>query len=126
MTVTQPTILEKGLVMLAQGGYFVAFSILYILAPGTAHRFVGYLEEEAVKAYTEYLEAIDNGALKNGPAPEIAKRYWSLGDDATIRDVVLRVRADECFHRNMNHYFAEMIRQGIKDEEPAYPPDLRS
>jgi len=52
MQVTQPTPMEKVLVVLAQGFYAVAFGVMYIISPGTAHRFVGYLEEEAVCAYT--------------------------------------------------------------------------
>jgi ubiquinol oxidase len=36
----------------------------------------------------------------------IAKHYWGLADDATLRDVVLIVRADEAHHRDVNHGFA--------------------
>lgn len=32
------------------------FSISYLLSPKFCHRFVGYLEEEAVKTYTKCLE----------------------------------------------------------------------
>jgi hypothetical protein len=28
------------------------YSLAYILSPSMAHRFVGYLEEEAIKTYT--------------------------------------------------------------------------
>ena len=33
-----------------------AFSVSYLLSPKFCHRFVGYLEEEAVKTYTQCLK----------------------------------------------------------------------
>ncbi|MDP1535278.1 MAG: alternative oxidase, partial [Rubrivivax sp.] len=53
--------------------------------------------------YTLYLAEIDAGRLPNVPAPAIAKAYWMLADDATLRDVLLVVRADEAHHRDINH-----------------------
>ena len=38
-----------------------------------------------------------------------AKRYWGLPDDATLRDVVLVVRADEAHHRDVNHGYANEL-----------------
>jgi ubiquinol oxidase len=75
----------------------------------TAHRVVGYFEEEAVISYTHYLAEIDEGRSANVPAPELAKRYWDLAADATLRDVVLVVRADEAHHRDVNHSFANEL-----------------
>lgn len=124
MTVTQPTLLEKALVVAAQAGYATLYTFMYALAPRVAHRFVGYLEEEAVSAYTDYLNAIDKGAIPNQPAPEIAKRYYRLDDDATVRDVILHVRGDECMHRNVNHRFADMLTAGAGDQPPQYPPPV--
>jgi ubiquinol oxidase len=43
------------------------------------------------------------------PAPEIARRYWGLPEDSTLRDVVLVVRADEAHHRDVNHGFASEL-----------------
>lgn len=122
MQVTQPTPVEKMLVLLAQGIYAIAYASMYLFTPRTAHRFVGYLEQEAVTQYTNYLNAIDNGTLPNKPAPEIAKAYWRLPKDATIRDVVLYVRADETMHRNVNHHLAELYENKMALAEPALPP----
>lgn len=96
LKVTTPTRLERALVVAAQAAYVTFYSAAYALAPTFAHRLTGYLEEVAVQAYTDYLAAIDRGELPNGPAPDIAKLYYRLPGDATIRDVVLHVRADEC------------------------------
>jgi ubiquinol oxidase len=75
----------------------------------TAHRVVGYFEEEAVVSYTLYLKEIDEGRSKNLPAPQIARRYWGLPDGATLRDVVVVVRADEAHDRDVNHGFANEL-----------------
>jgi ubiquinol oxidase len=83
---------------------------------------VGYFEEEAVISYTHYLAEIDEGRSPNVPAPEIAKRYWGLADDATLRDVVLVVRADEAHHRDVNHGYAnELAGQPIQAVAPCPP-----
>jgi len=77
-----------------------------VLFPRTAHRIVGYFEEEAVYSYTEYLREIDAGKIPNTPAPQIAIDYWKLSNNATLRDVVIAVREDEAKHRDVNHQFA--------------------
>lgn len=110
MEVTKPTFIERSLVILAQIVYTTFYTGAYIVSPAWCHRLTGYLEEEATLAYTAYLEAIDSGKLPNGPAPDIAKSYWHLSDDATIRDVVLCIRADEMHHRDFNHQLADKIR----------------
>ena len=89
--------------------FYLFFFALYLVSSKTAHRVVGYFEEEAVISYTHYLAEIDEGRSANVPAPEIAKRYWSLPDHATLRDVVLVVRADEAHHRDVNHGFANEL-----------------
>ena len=60
-------------------------------------------------SYTLYLQEIDEGRSPNVAAPAIAKHYWKLADDATLRDVVLVVRADEAHHRDVNHAFAHSL-----------------
>lgn len=107
--VAQPSALERIVIMIAQGLFYNAYFFLYLFAPRTAHRFVAYLEEEAVISYTHYLAALDAGDLDNGPAPQIAREYWELPANATLRDVVLRVREDEAGHRDTNHRFADSL-----------------
>ena len=85
-------------------------------------RFVGYLEEEAVKTYTHILTEIDEGRLpmwKMLPAPEIAVTYWQLPQgQAMMRDVILAIRADEAHHRDVNHTLATMK---LRDKNPFKP-----
>ncbi len=110
--VAQPSRLERGLIVLAQGAFYNLFFLLYLCSSQTAHRVVGYLEEEAVVSYTEYLEGIDSGKYENIPAPQIAIDYWKLPADARLREVVVAVRADEAEHRDVNHDFANQISGG--------------
>lgn len=107
----QPGIIFRGLVLMMQGVFVNMLFISYLLSPRFCHRFVGYLEEEAVKTYTHCLETIDKGALSvwnTKPGPVIARKYWRLKDDCTMRDVILAIRADEAHHRKVNHTFASM------------------
>lgn len=110
--VARPSWLERGLIVLAQGAFYNLFFLLYLCSSKTAHRVVGYLEEEAVISYTEYLEGIDSGKYENIPAPQIAIDYWKLPADARLREVVEAVRADEAEHRDVNHDFADQIAGG--------------
>lgn len=107
--IAQPSRFERFLIVFAQGLFYNAYFFMYLFAPRTAHRFVAYLEEEAVISYTGYLDAIDAGELENVPAPQIAINYWNLPDDARLRDVVLVVREDEAGHRDANHRFADEL-----------------
>ncbi len=110
IAIAKPNWFERALIIIAQGIFFNAFFVLYLLHPRTAHRLVGYFEEEAVVSYTSYLAEIDSGRMPNPPAPEIAIDYWKLPADATLRDVVIAVRADEAGHRDVNHAFADDLK----------------
>lgn len=107
--ISQPTRFERAMIIGVQWVFYLVFFALYLISSKTAHRVVGYFEEEAVISYTNYLAEIDEGRSANVPAPAIAKRYWGLPDDATLRDVVLVVRADEAHHRDVNHGFANEL-----------------
>jgi len=119
--VARPTALERLLVLVAQWGFYLGFFMLYLVSRRTAHRLVGYFEEEAVLSYTLYLAEIDAGRVPNSAAPAIAQRYWKLADDATLRDVVLVVRADEAHHRDVNHGLANQLSGQDTDAAPMAP-----
>ncbi|KAI5188380.1 ubiquinol oxidase [Nematocida sp. AWRm77] len=108
MEVSKPWLVERLMVLMLQGVFFNAYLALYLLSPRTAHRFVGYLEEEAIISYTEMVKELKEGVLPNGPAPAIAKEYWKLPSNATLLEVTLAVRADEAAHRDTNHELADI------------------
>ena len=105
--IANPSKFERFLILMAQGIFYNFFFMVYFCSPRTAHRIVGYFEEEAVYSYTEYLENIDKGVCENVAAPQIAIEYWNLAPDARLREVVLAVRNDEALHRDVNHQFAD-------------------
>ncbi len=117
--VCKPTAFERFVVVAVQWVFYLFFFGLYLISPRTAHRVVGYFEEEAVISYTHYLQEIDEGRSADAPAPELARRYWGLPPTATLRDVVQVVRADEAHHRDVNHGFADELA-GLA--EPARVP----
>lgn len=117
MEVSQPKWYERALVFAVQGVFFNAYFLAYLASPKLAHRVVGYLEEEAIHSYTEFLKELDKGNIENVPAPAIAIDYWRLPADSTLRDVVMVVRADEAHHRDVNHFASDIHYQGqeLKD-----------
>lgn len=69
------------MVLGAQGVFFNGFFFAYLISPRTCHRFVGYLEEEAVLTYTREIEDLDAGLLPKWEglmAPDIAVKYWNM------------------------------------------------
>lgn len=112
--IAKPNWFERMLVIIVQGVFYNLFFLLYLCSSRVAHRIVGYLEEEAVYSYSEYLNGVDNGTYENIPAPQIAIDYWQLPADARLRDVILVVRDDEAGHRDVNHNFADLLQNQSK------------
>ncbi len=128
--IAQPSWFERMIILIVQWVFYVSFFILYLVSAKTAHRVVGYFEEEAVLSYTLYLDEIDAGRTENIPAPEIARHYWNLSDDATLRDVVIVVRQDEAHHRDVNHGLADQLDGRSFDPAtvaayPIHAPELK-
>ncbi|RYE05052.1 MAG: oxidase [Rickettsiaceae bacterium] len=111
----KPNFFERLLIIMLQILFALCYFILYLLSSRTAHLVVGYLENEAVKSYTQYLHEIDNGTIYNIPAPTIAIDYWKMSNDASLRDLVLAVREDEIRHRDTNHMFADNLSNNDKN-----------
>ena len=101
--IAQPNRFERLLIAFAQLVFYNLYFFLYLIAPRSAHRVVGYFEEEAVISYTAYLAEVDAGRHENVAAPQIAIDYWQLPANARLRDVIIAVRADEAEHRDVNH-----------------------
>ncbi|KAL4420045.1 hypothetical protein ABPG77_007484 [Micractinium sp. CCAP 211/92] len=111
MKLRNPGIVFRAAVIAGQAVMFNAYCIAYTLSPRTCHAFVGYLEEEAVKTYTRAIQDLDDGKLpkwSNMQAPDIGKFYWRLDEGATMRDLLLAVRADEHCHKHVNHTFSSL------------------
>ena len=107
--IAQPTFIERMIIMIAQFIFILMYLFIYLISQRTAHRIVGYFEEEAVISYTEYLKEIEEGKIENIKAPEIAINYWNLPLNSKLKDVVKVIRDDEAGHRDVNHSFANIL-----------------
>ena len=107
--IAKPTFIERVIIMIAQFIFIVMYLFVYLISPRTAHRIVGYFEEEAVISYTDYLNELESGKIKDQPAPQIAINYWNLPLHSTLKDVIKVIRDDEAGHRDINHKFANIL-----------------
>jgi ubiquinol oxidase len=105
--IAKPTLFERFMILIIQFFFSILFSALYLLSPKTAHRVVGYFEEEAIHSYEHYLELVHSGKHENVVATQLAKKYWNLKEDAMLVDVIKATITDEMAHRDVNHKFAE-------------------
>lgn len=118
--IAKPNLFERLVIMITQAIFYNFYFFLYLFAPKTAHRVVGYFEEEAVVSYTAYLAEVDAGRHDNVAAPRLAITYWSLPADARLRDVIIAVRKDEAGHRDRNHGFADQLKKGVQPTGAGY------
>jgi ubiquinol oxidase len=109
--VAKPTSIERFIIIAAQLIFTIMYSIIYLISQRTAHRIVGYFEEEAVFSYSDYLKELEDGRIEDQPAPKIAINYWNLPLHSTLKDVVRVVRDDEAGHRDVNHSFANLLNE---------------
>jgi len=114
MEVVQPSKLERIIIIIAQFVFWHYYLVLYILFPKTAHRMVGYFEDEAVRSYTNYLALIESGAIEDVPAPQISIEYYGMLEDALLSDMIKYVRKDEQHHAKVNHNYADETEDNYK------------
>ena len=121
--IAKPTFIERLIIMIAQFIFILMYLFIYLISQKTAHRIVGYFEEEAVISYTEYINEIEEGKIENIKAPEIAINYWNLPLNSRLKDVVKVIRDDEAGHRDVNHSFADILntkKNKVSNEEANY------
>ena len=107
--IAKPNFFERLIVLCAQIVFGLFYLFMYVFFTRTAHRMIGYFEDEAVKSYTEYLELVESGKVKNIPAPKLAISYYKLGSDSKLSDLIRCVRADEEHHSETNHNYADRL-----------------
>ena len=151
LKMSEPGPFMRLMVLGAQGVWCNALFFAYLISPRTVHRFVGYLEEEAVYTYTRQIEDIDAGLLPKWEklqVPDIAVDYWKMPEGhRTMRDLLMYskptlsltclmtktdvalVRADESKHREVNHTLGNLNQKEdpnpyaseYKDESKPHP-----
>ena len=107
--IAKPNFFERTIVLFAQIIFGLFYLFMYIFFTRTAHRMIGYFEDEAVKSYTEYLELVESGVVENIQAPDLAIKYYKLGSDSKLSDLIRCVRADEEHHSETNHNYADKL-----------------
>ncbi len=107
--IAKPNFFERLIVLCAQIVFGLFYLFMYVFFTRTAHRMIGYFEDEAVKSYTEYLELVETGKVENIPAPKLAVSYYKLGSDSKLSDLIRCVRADEEHHSETNHNYADKL-----------------
>ena len=107
--IAKPNLIERTIVLSAQIVFGLFYLFMYIFFTRTAHRMIGYFEDEAVKSYTEYLEIVESGKVEDIPAPQLAIQYYNLGSDSRLSDLIRCVRADEQHHSETNHNYADKL-----------------
>jgi hypothetical protein len=112
MQLRNPGIPTRVIIGVAQAVMVTYLHLMYLVSPKFVHRMVGYIEEEAVHTYTKVIEAYDDGRLplwRTMKAPKEGVEYYGLDPEtATMRDLLLSVRADEAVHRSVNHHFSDI------------------
>lgn len=68
--ISKPTWFERAVIIGVQWVFYLFFFALYLVSSKTAHRVVGYFEEEAVINYTHYLAEIDGPERKRARAAD--------------------------------------------------------
>ena len=105
--IAKPNIFERSLVLFSLFLFGAFYFFMYVFFTKTAHRMIGFFEDEAVKSYTEYLKMIEDGEIENVKAPQIAIEYYDLKSNARLIDLVKCVKADEEHHSEVNHKYAD-------------------
>ena len=107
--IAKPNYFERFIVLFSQMIFGLFYLFMYVFFTRTAHRMIGYFEDEAVKSYTEYLEMVESGKVENIPAPKLAISYYEIGSDSKLSDLIRCVRADEEHHSETNHNYADNL-----------------
>lgn len=133
MKMCEPGWFMKTMIIGAQGVFFNSLFVSYLISPKIVHRFVGYLEEEAVHTYTRAIKEIEDGNVPKWSDPEfqipdIAIQYWSMPEGKrTMKDLILYIRADEAVHRGVNHTLGNLNQKEdpnpfVSDFKNGQPP----
>ena len=107
--IAKPNFFERSIVLMSQILFGLFYFFIYVFFTRTAHRMIGYFEDEAVKSYTEYLEIVESGKVENIPAPALAIQYYKIGSNSKLSDLIRCVRADEEHHSETNHSYADNL-----------------
>ncbi|BDA44557.1 probable alternative oxidase, mitochondrial [Coccomyxa sp. Obi] len=93
----RPSLALRALVLASQAVFAVPYMTAYLISPRACHAFVCHLSGLTGEATSDALRDLDAGtvpAWQRAPAPASAAAYWGLPEGATMRMVLLVMRAD--------------------------------
>mmetsp|Transcript_38396 Transcript_38396/g.122267 ORF Transcript_38396/g.122267 Transcript_38396/m.122267 type:complete len:263 (-) Transcript_38396:280-1068(-) len=85
-----PGALSRTLMATTQAAFSHGFWLAHLASPKFCRCFLGYAEEEHIKAYSKLLEDIDEGRLpqfSSAEAPAPARAHYGLPEGAPLREV---------------------------------------
>ena len=140
MKMCEPGWFMKFMILGAQGVFFNTLFVSYLISPKICHRFVGYLEEEAVHTYTRCIDELERGLLPKWSdpkfqIPDLSVAYWKIPEGKrTMKDLLLYIRADEAVHRGVNHTLGNLktnedpnpFVSDYKDDAASHKPTLNA
>ncbi len=111
VAIARPSTSERLLIAVAQGIFYNADFLLYLISPRTAHRLAAISPSARCSLFRiPGAAGIGRPAQRAGAGP--ARAYWNLAPDARLSDMILAMREDEAIHRDINHAFADALAAG--------------
>ena len=107
--IVEPTFFDRIMIWVGQLLFVVLYFFVYIICPRACHRFVGYLEEDAVDGYDVFLKYLAKHPEEDGVAPQLAHTFWDMPKKAKISDLIQIILQEEMRHRDVNHTFASQL-----------------
>ena len=107
--IVEPSFFDRVIIWCGQLIFTTIYFVVYILCPKACHRFVGYLEEDAVEGYEVYIAHLKECPEENAPAPDLAHKFWDMPEDATRIHLMQIILREEMYHRDVNHNFADQL-----------------
>ncbi|TVU15888.1 hypothetical protein EJB05_39431, partial [Eragrostis curvula] len=121
LEVTQPKWWERALVLAAQGVFFNAYFVGYLVSPKFAHRVVGYLEEEAVHSYTSTSRTsrpASSRTRRRRPSPSTTGACPPTPSSRTSSPSCAPTRRTTA---TVNHFASDIHYQGMKLKDTPAP-----
>ncbi|KRX06135.1 hypothetical protein PPERSA_00015 [Pseudocohnilembus persalinus] len=120
-------------------GFF--YFLINIFMPKLGHKIAANLYIQGINTYDKLIKEInqENSPVshwKTEKAPEISRKYYNLGPNGTLEDMVFSIRKDQEFFIKFNQYLGENFSSGMKGQQvekikefmpifkPAYPEEF--
>ena len=119
--IAKPNYFERFIVLFSQMIFGLFYLFMYVFFTRTAHRMIGYFEDEAVKSYTEYLEMVESGKVELiSKLDKVIATYVpgdSFGEMALFTDTVRSVTAKSVGKTTLQMVSNDFIKEYFENED---------